>query len=163
MEKNTKTAYFAGGCFWGLEHLFTHKEGVVDVTTGFMGGRIPNPTYEQVYRDDTGHAETIRVEYDPGRINYEQLARLFFEVHDPTQRDGQGPDIGTRYRSEIFYTSDEERRTAEQLIEILRGKGYDVVTRLTPAGTFYTAEQRHQHHYDLNGEQPYCHIYTKRF
>ncbi len=163
MNDKIQTAYFAGGCFWGMEYMFSKQDGVLNVTTGFMGGRVDNPTYEEVYKDTTGHAETVRVEYDSTQISYERLARLFFEIHDPTQTDGQGPDLGTRYRSEIFYTSDEQLRTAEQLIALLREKGYDVVTRLTPASTFYSAEKYHQHYYERTGGEPYCHVYTKRF
>ena len=156
-------AYFAGGCFWGMEHAFSKRKGVIEVITGFMGGEVENPTYKEVYQDNTGHAETIRVEYDPAKTDYETLARLFFEMHDPTQVDGQGPDLGTRYRSEIFYTSEEQKAIAEKLIKILEDKGYMITTELTPASTFYPAEDYHQHYYDRMGGTPYCHVYTKRF
>ena len=156
-------AYFAGGFFWGMEHAFSKREGVIEVTTGFMGGEVENPTYKEVYQDNTGHAETIRVEYDSAKTNYESLAKLFFEMHDPTQTDGQGPDLGTRYRSEIFYTDQEQKNIAEKLIEILEDKGYKVATQLTPASTFYPAEEYHQHYYERTGGTPYCHVYTKRF
>ena len=156
-------AYFAGGCFWGMEHAFSKREGVIEVTTGFMGGEVENPTYKEVYQDNTGHAETIRVEFDPAKTDYETLARLFFEMHDPTQVDGQGPDLGTRYRSEIFYTSEEQKAIAEKLIKILEDKGYMIATELTPASTFYPAEDYHQHYYERTGGTPYCHVYTKRF
>ena len=120
-------------------------------------------TYEEVRSHTTGHAEAVRVRFDPSRIGYEELARLFFEIHDPTQADGQGPDIGDQYRSEIFYTTPAQRDIALRLIDTLRSRGYDVVTRVTPATTFWPAEGYHQDYYDRKGTQPYCHSYTKRF
>ena len=163
MANTIATAYFAGGCFWGMEYGFSKLRGVRGVTTGFMGGSVKNPTYQEVYTDTTGHAETIRVEYDPSEITYEELTKFFFELHDPTQVDGQGPDLGTRYRSEIFYTNEEQRATAEGVMDILRGKGLRLATQLTPATDFYTAEDYHQHYYARTGGEPYCHIRTKRF
>lgn len=158
-----ETAYFAGGCFWGMEYMMSHKDGVINVTTGYMGGTVDNPTYEQVYQDDTGHAETIRVRYDRTKISYEEIVKFFFEIHDPTQVDGQGPDIGNRYRSVIFYTSLAQKEIAEKLIEELRKKGYDIVTEITKANRFYPAEEYHQNYYEKKGTTPYCHTYTKRF
>ena len=165
MEVNDtiKQAYYAGGCFWGMEYMMKRQKGVVEVTTGFMGGELENPTYEQVYQDNTGHIETICVNYDPRIISYESLTKLFFEMHDPTQVDGQGPDLGTRYRSAIFYNDMEERVCAEKLIGILQQKGYVVATELRQASTFYAAEEYHQHYYQKRGTTPYCHAYTKRF
>lgn len=159
----TETAYFAGGCFWGVEHLMQHQEGVISVESGYMGGKTDDPTYEQVCSGKTGHAEVVKIVFDPSKISYNELAKMFFEIHDPTQKGGQGPDIGDQYRSEIFYTSEEQKALAESLIETLRQKGYDVVTRLTPASTFWEAEQYHQDYYERKGTQPYCHRYTKRF
>lgn len=158
-----ETAYFAGGCFWGVEYMLSKQEGVADVVSGFMGGDVVAPSYEEVYRDDTGHAETVRVLFEKSRVTYETLVKLFFEIHDPTQRDGQGPDIGTRYRSEIFYTSEAQRATAEKVIALLRDKGCDVVTRVTPATQFWPAEDYHQDYYDRKGTTPYCHVRVKRF
>lgn len=158
-----QTAYFAGGCFWGVEYMLAQQNGVVDVESGFMGGRIEHPTYEEVCRDDTGHAETVRVRFDPAVVSYERLAQLFFEIHDPTQQDGQGPDVGDRYRSEIFYTTPEQKAAAERLIGELRRKGYDVKTRLAPASVFWPAEEYHQDYYLRKNSLPYCHRYTKRF
>ncbi len=163
MSGSCETAYFAGGCFWGMEYMLSKQEGVTDVVSGFMGGHVDTPTYEEVYRDDTGHAETVRVLFDADKVSYETLVRLFFEIHDPTQRDGQGPDIGTRYRSEIFYLTEEQRMTAEKVITLLRDKGYDVVTRVTPATRFWPAEEYHQDYYDRKGTTPYCHVRVKRF
>lgn len=157
------TAIFAGGCFWGVEHLMQKQSGVLVVESGYSGGRIKNPTYEQVCSGTTGHLEVVRVIYDPSKVNYETLAKLFFEIHDPTQRDGQGPDKGPQYVSAIFYTSVAQKVTAEKLIAQLRAKGYDVATKLLAASQFYPAEKYHQDYYVRKGSEPYCHAYTKRF
>lgn len=162
-QEKTDTAIFAGGCFWGVEHMLAQVPGVLDVESGYIGGKTENPTYQEVCSHRTGHAEAVRVTFDPAKVSYEKLAWMFFEIHDPTQADGQGPDIGDQYRSEIFYTSASQRETAEKLIAELRSKGYDVVTRVTPASTFYPAEEYHQDYYRRKGTQPYCHRYTKRF
>jgi len=156
-------AYFAGGCFWGVEHLLQQHEGVLSVTSGYMGGHKDNPTYREVCSGTTGHAETVEVEYDPALIDYESLAKLFFEMHDPTQVDRQGPDFGDQYRSAIFYVDDSQKQTAEKLIAVLQSKGYKVATELAPVGTFWKAEAYHQDYYETTGKQPYCHAYTKRF
>lgn len=162
-QHDPETAYFAGGCFWGVEHLMQKQEGVISVESGYMGGHVENPDYEQVCRHDTGHAEVVKVTYDPDKISYLTLAKLFFEIHDPTQKGGQGPDMGDQYRSEIFYTSLQQKATAERLIKILIQKGYDVVTRVSPASEFWKAEEYHQDYYERKGTQPYCHKYTRRF
>ncbi len=163
-EKNaTEKAYFAGGCFWGVEHFFRKEEGVLSTRVGYMGGRTSNPTCREVCTGTTGHAETMEVTFDPSRTTFEKLARLFFEIHDPTQKGRQGPDIGDQYRSAIFYTGEEQKKTAERLIEILREKGFAVTTELTEAGTFWPAEDYHQDYYAKTGKRPYCHGYTKRF
>ena len=159
----TDTALFAGGCFWGVEYMLSKLPGVRSVESGYTGGTTRNPTYEQVCSHRTGHAEAVRVVFDPRQLTYEELARQFFEIHDPTQLNRQGPDVGDQYRSEIFYISPEQRRIAEELIAELRGKGYAVVTRVTPASTFWPAEEYHQRYYERKGTQPYCHVYTKRF
>ncbi len=160
---DTARAHFAGGCFWGVEHLFAGKKGVVSAVSGYMGGSREEPTYEQVVSGRTGHLETVLVEYDPQKVTYEELARFFFEIHDPTQENRQGPDVGEQYTSAVFYGSDEEKETAERLIDILRGKGYDVVTDVLPAGTFWKAEGNHQDYYERKGQQPYCHVYKPKF
>lgn len=159
----TDTAIFAGGCFWGVEHLLAQVPGVLDVESGYTGGATENPTYEQVCSHRTGHAEAVRVVFDPAKVSYEKLARLFFEIHDPTQQGGQGPDIGDQYRSEIFYNSPGQEAVARRLIGELKAKGYNVTTEVTPAGTFWPAEGYHQDYYLRKGTQPYCHRYTKRF
>jgi len=158
-----KTAYFAGGCFWGVEHLLQQQPGVVSVVSGYMGGRTENPTYQEVCNKTTGHLEVVEVSYRPDQTDFETLTKLFFEIHDPTQRDGQGPDKGEQYASAIFYHNDEEKEIAEKLINILKVKGYDVVTRLLPMSTFWKAEDYHQDYYQKNGKQPYCHRYEKKF
>ena len=162
-EAPLEKAYFAGGCFWGVEHLLKQSEGVISTRVGYMGGRTKNPTYKQVCYEDTGHAEVVEVVFDPKKTSYETLARLFFEIHDPTQINRQGPDIGDQYRSAVFYTNNEQKETAEKLIAILRDKGYNPVTEVVPADTFWVAEDYHQNYYDNTGKQPYCHIYQKRF
>lgn len=156
-------AFFAGGCFWGVEHLLKKIPGVMQVVSGFMGGDVVNPTYEEVCRENTNHAETVEVIYDPFLTNFEIVTKAFFEIHDPTQRNRQGPDIGSQYRSAIFYLTEEQKDMAEKLIDQLRKKGFDVQTELKPAQPFYPAEGYHQDYYDKNGKEPYCHRYISRF
>ncbi|MFH1864282.1 MAG: bifunctional methionine sulfoxide reductase B/A protein [Candidatus Eisenbacteria bacterium] len=156
-------AYFAGGCFWGVEHLLQGVDGVSGVRSGYMGGEAENPTYREVCTGTTGHAETVEVVFDPAVVSYEDLTRLFLEIHDPTQVAGQGPGRGSQYRSTIFYVDDEQKRVAEKLIDILVKKGYDVVTEVSPAGTFWEAEDYHQDYYEKSGGGPYCHARQKRF
>ena len=160
---NGQRAIFAGGCFWGVEYYFKNAPGVISTTVGYTAGNTKNPTYEQVCTDKTGHAEAIEVVYDPAKTNYENLAKLFFEIHDFTQLNRQGPDIGTQYRSGIYYLNEEQQKTAEKLVTILKQKGYDVKTEIKPADTFRPAESYHQHYYEKNGKIPYCHIREKIF
>jgi len=162
-QSETATAIFAGGCFWGVEYYMEKIPGVLDVESGYIGGVTENPTYEDVCGKKTGHAEAVRVTYDPAKADYETLAKLFFELHDPTQINRQGPDIGNQYRSEVFYTTPDQKIIAEKLISQLKMKGYDVATKITPASTFWKAEEYHQDYYDRKGTLPYCHGYTKRF
>jgi peptide methionine sulfoxide reductase msrA/msrB len=157
------TAIFAGGCFWGVEYYMQKSPGVITVTSGYTGGHVRNPSYKEVCTGTTGHAEAVKIIYDPRKTSYETLLKLFMEIHDPTQVGGQGPDLGDQYRSEIFYMNDEQKKTAEKDIEILRSKGYKVATAVTPASEFYDAEGYHQDYYFKNGKLPYCHGYTKRF
>ncbi len=156
-------AYFAGGCFWGVEYLFEQKEGVVSAVSGYGGGDLENPSYQDVTVGNTVHMEIVEVTYDLNKVSYEDLARFFFEIHDPTQEDGQGPDIGEQYMSAVFFSSEEEKLTAQRLIDTLKNKGYPVVTKLLPAGTFWKAEEYHQNYYEKNKKTPYCHRYEKRF
>lgn len=162
-KEQPETAIFAGGCFWGVEYLLAQMPGVLRAESGYTGGSTENPTYEQVCSHTTGHAEAVRVTFDPAKVSYEKLAKFFLEIHDPTQIDGQGPDLGDQYRSEIFYTTPAQQATAEKLLAELRHKGYDVVTEVTPAGRFWPAEDYHQQYYKRKGTLPYCHAYTKRF
>ncbi len=156
-------AYFAGGCFWGVEHFFQKQKGVISVVSGYMGGEQENPSYQDVCYRNTGHLEVVEVAYDPAMVTYEELARFFFEIHDPTQANGQGPDIGDQYLSAVFVSNDEEKETIVKLIGILKEKGYAVATKLLPSADFWKAEPYHQDYYARNGKQPYCHSYTKRF
>jgi methionine-S-sulfoxide reductase len=128
-----------------------------------MGGTLKNPTYYQVVRGDTGHLESVEVTYDPSLISYETLTKAFFEIHDPTQRDGQGPDVGEQYHSAIFVSDESQRRITSSLIKQLRAYGYDVATKVLPAASFYPAETYHQNYYVKNKKVPYCHGYVKRF
>ncbi len=162
-EDTTGRAIFASGCFWGTEYYLQKAEGVISTTVGYTGGHVKNPTYKQVCSDTTGHAEAVEVRYDPSVISYEEVTKLFFETHDPTQVDRQGPDIGTQYRSEIFYLNEDQRQTAEKLKNILIEKGLDIATQITSAGEFYPAEEYHQDYYQHKGSLPYCHRYIKRF
>jgi peptide methionine sulfoxide reductase msrA/msrB len=158
-----KKAYFAGGCFWGVEYYLEQIDGVKEVTSGFMGGHLKNPGYYDVVQKNTGHIETVEVVYDPSKVSYEALAKIFFEIHDPTQTDGQGPDIGSQYLSAIFVNNQEERETIERLIKVLEGKGFKVATQVMPKAPFYSAEAYHQDYYERKGSTPYCHRRVKRF
>ncbi len=158
-----KKAYFAGGCFWGVEYYLEKVEGVKEVTSGFMGGHLKNPRYYDVVQKNTGHIETVEVLYDPAKVSYETLAKTFFEIHDPTQTDGQGPDIGSQYLSAVFVSDKEERKTIEKLIKVLENKGLKVATNIIEIGPFYSAEGYHQDYYEKKGTMPYCHRRIKRF
>ena len=164
-EMKVEKAWFAAGCFWGVQYFLERARGVVATTAGYMGGKTKNPGYEEVCSRATGHAETVEVVYDPLQTSFEALAKLFFEIHDPTQVNRQGPDVGDQYRGEIFYADDAQKAVAEKLIQLLGAKGMKIATKLEPAGafTFWKAEDYHQFYYDKNGGQPYCHFYTKRF
>lgn len=155
--------YFAGGCFWGVEHFLEQLPGVIDVDSGYMGGAVDAPTYEQVSSGATGHAETVRVAFDPQKIGYEAVARRFFEIHDPTEVDRQGPDIGAQYRSAVFVTGPEQRAIVESLIDRLKANGYAVATTVHDAGRFWPAEEYHQNYYVRTRKEPYCHTPVPRF
>lgn len=156
-------AIFACGCFWGAQYQFERVKGVLRSTVGYIGGEKENPSYQEVKAHTTGHAEATQVEFDPELVSYTDLCKVFFEIHDPAQTDGQGPDIGPQYRSEIFYLNETQKQEAEAVIDILRQKGHEVNTRLTPATTFWEAEDYHQHYYEKTGGEPYCHIRIKKF
>lgn len=154
-------ATVAGGCFWCLEPIFRPLRGVEGVVPGYIGGRWPDPTYERVCSGTTGHAEAVQISFDPAVISYRQLLEVFFGFHDPTTRDRQGADVGTQYRSAVFYHSDEQRATAEALIAELNAAGAygaPIVTEVTEATTFYEAEEYHHDYYARNRTNPYCQV-----
>lgn len=156
---STQTAILAGGCFWCLEAVFDDLKGVQSVESGYSGGHVPNPTYKQVCSDTTGHAEVVRVTFDPTIITYRDLLRVFFAIHDPTTLNRQGNDIGTSYRSAIFYLDEEQKRTAEEVIrELTDAKLWPnpIVTEVTKFDAFYMAEDYHQEYFANNPFQPYC-------
>jgi peptide-methionine (S)-S-oxide reductase len=156
---STQTAILAGGCFWCLEAVFDELKGVESVESGYSGGHVPNPTYKQVCSDTTGHAEAVRVTFDPTIITYRDLLKVFFAIHDPTTLNRQGNDIGTSYRSAIFYLDDEQKRVAEEVIAELTAAQIwpnPIVTEVTPFDAFYLAEDYHQEYFAKNPFQPYC-------
>ncbi len=159
MEK----AYFAGGCFWGVEYYFEQKVGVISASSGYMGGSVDDPSYQDVCTGKTGHLEVVEVAYDAIDVSYEELAMFFFEIHDPTQANGQGPDIGSQYLSAVFYQNGTEEKIAHKLISTLEAKGYDIATKVIPTKTFWQAEDYHQDYYDKKKQLPYCHAYKKKF
>lgn len=162
-NQHLETAIFAGGCFWGMQYYFEKAKGVTNTVVGYIGGHVANPTYEQVCTHTTGHYEAIQVTYDPSITSYEAMAKLFFDIHDPTQTDGQGPDIGEQYMSVVFYADDTQKKIAQNLIDQLTKKGMKIATQLKQATTFYPAEGYHQHHYDHEGTTPYCHHFVDKF
>lgn len=163
INEELDTAYFAGGCFWGVEFYMEKAPGVISAESGYMGGYKKDPTYREVSSHKTGHAEVVRIVFNPDKISFEAIARLFFEIHDPTQVNRQGPDVGDQYRSEVFYNSMEQKVITQKLINILDKDGFKVATRLSAAREFWAAEKYHQDYYDNKGGIPYCHAYVKRF
>jgi len=161
--QTTDTAIFAGGCFWGVEYFFQKEIGVLSTEVGYIGGKTSNPTYKDVCNHNTGHVEATKIIFDPTKTSFEKLAKLFFEIHDPTQLNRQGPDIGDQYRSEVFFFNQQQKEIIENLILILKAKGLNIVTKVTPASTFWKAEDYHQQYYEHKGSKPYCHGYVKRF
>lgn len=153
----TETATLAGGCFWCLEAVFQRMKGVVNVTSGYMGGQTVNPTYEAVCTGTTGHAEVVQIVFDPAIVSYHDLLEVFFAIHDPTTLNRQGHDVGTQYRSAIFYHSPEQQRVAEEAMASVQPR-FDapIVTELVPARTFYPAEEYHRNYYVRHPSQPYC-------
>ena len=160
MKAKTEKATFGAGCFWGVEAKFRSIKGVVDTKVGYMGGKKENPTYEDVCRDDTGHAEVCQVEFDPKKVSYEDLLKTFWNLHDPTQLNRQGPDVGAQYRSAVFYNSDAQKKSAEKLkleLEKFRQLKGKIMTEIVPAGKFYMAEEYHQKYLEKRGMAT-CHI-----
>ncbi|PID94588.1 MAG: peptide-methionine (S)-S-oxide reductase [Bacteroidales bacterium] len=162
-DENIEVVYFASGCFWGTEYYFMKAKGVTHTTVGFMGGHVDNPSYEEVCEKNTGHLEVVEVKFDKRETSYEELLKLFFETHNFTQTNGQGPDIGPQYLSAIFCNLDYQRNLAKQYIDILTEKGYAVATTIRDTSKFWKAENYHQQYYHYKGEKPYCHKYTKIF
>ena len=149
-------ALFGGGCFWYTEAVFLQLKGVNHVVSGYAGGHTPNPTYEAICNGDTNHAEVILIEFDEQQINYQQLLTVFFAIHDPTTLNRQGNDIGTQYRSVIYYFNEQQKLESEQFIEQLKADGLNIVTELSPAPTFNPAEEYHQNFFARNPAQGYC-------
>jgi len=162
-SENFEKAYFAAGCFWGVEYFFNKSWGVKSAISGYIGGHVESPTYEQVCSKQTGHIEAVEVIFDSKETNFEILCKLFFEIHNPEQVGGQGPDIGPQYVSAIFYTNENQKIIAKKLIKILEEKDLKIATQLIAAPKFWNAELYHQGYYDKNGKAPYCHSRVKRF
>lgn len=155
-----EVATFGAGCFWGVEHIFRHQvPGVIDAVSGFSGGKTANPSYKQVCYDDTGHAEVVQVTFDPSKTSYDKIVDAFFRLHDPTQVNRQGPDIGDQYRSVIFYHSEAQKEIAERVKgERQKKHSKPIATTIEAFKSFYKAEDYHQRYYDKTGKEPYCHI-----
>ena len=157
----TEGATLGGGCFWCLEAVYQELRGVEKVESGYSGGDVPNPTYREVCSEATGHAEVVQVTFDPGQVSYKDILEIYFTIHDPTTLNRQGADVGTQYRSVIFYHDDDQRRTAERMIAELEAEGIwpnPIVTEVSPFDEFYVAEDYHQNYFRNNGFQPYCQV-----
>ena len=160
-ESNFQKATFAGGCFWCTEAVFQRVEGVENVTSGFIGGTIKNPAYREVVTGRTGHAEAIEILFDPEKVSYEELLYIFFTTHDPTTLNRQGNDVGTQYRSAVFYHNEEQKNQAREVIDVLENEQIysdSIVTEVTEAGPFYKAESEHDDYYNQHRSQPYCQV-----
>ncbi len=163
-SERLERAVFAGGCFWGMQYMFREIEGVIHTTAGYAGpDNDAPPTYEDVSLGNGDYVEAVEVLFDGSVVSYEELARFFFEIHDPTTVDRQGPDVGKQYRSAVFYVKDSQRETAMALVDILRKRGYDVVTEIKPLESFHPAEDHHQDYYLRNGAGTICHTRVNRF
>ncbi len=160
-DTERETATLGGGCFWCLEAVYDGLRGVEDVVSGYAGGRTPHPSYEAVCSGRTGHAEVVQVTFDPGEVSFREILEVFFTIHDPTTLNRQGADVGTQYRSVIFYHSPEQQRVAEEVIRALEARRVwedPIVTEIAPLDTFYPAEAYHQEYYARNRSQPYCQV-----
>ena len=162
-NQNIKKAYYAAGCFWGVEYFFENYKGVLSAISGYMGGVIPNPSYEIVCSGFSGHLEVVEVTFDETIVSFEELTKLFFEIHNFTQTNGQGPDIGSQYLSGIFCVDEKQKEISEKLIKQLNEKGFKVATTLYEFSPFYEAEEYHQDYYERHKKVPYCHRYNKIF
>ncbi|MGH2678579.1 MAG: peptide-methionine (S)-S-oxide reductase MsrA [Actinomycetota bacterium] len=159
----TEKATFGAGCFWGVEYVYRRVPGVIDVQVGYSGGITPNPTYEEVCSHTTGHAEVAQVTFDPDQVSFDQLLEIFWAMHDPTQIDRQGPDIGDQYRSVVFAHSAEQQQAVEASKERAQPRfGQPIATKVQPLEAFYPAEGYHQAYYEKNGHTPYCHVVPTR-
>ncbi|MGL5681851.1 MAG: peptide-methionine (S)-S-oxide reductase MsrA [Marinifilaceae bacterium] len=162
-SKSIEYAYLGGGCFWGVEYYMRKLNGVINVTSGYMSANYDTKsTYQQVCSGN-GDVEVVEVAFNPDVVSYEQIVKMFMEIHDPTQVNGQGPDIGLQYVSMIYYTSPQQQETAQKVITELQNLGYEVATKVVPTLKFWPAEEYHQDYYARKGTQPYCHGYVKRF
>ncbi len=167
-NEQSEIAYFAAGCFWGVEYYFNKQEGVLSAISGYMGGNFENPTYKDICYKKTNHLEVVKVTFDKNKINFKELCKLFFEIHNFTQLNGQGPDIGDQYLSAIFANNKKQEEIAQKLIEKLTKKGYEVATKIFKAknsgpAKFWRGEEYHQNYYQKNGQEPYCHFRKKIF
>lgn len=160
---DTEEAILAGGCFWGVDYYMRQIDGVLNVEAGYTGGMLNAPTYHDVCHGNTGHYEAVRVIYDKAKTNYHTVLKRFFEIHDPTQRDGQGPDVGHQYQSAVFYYDQKQREIAEGVIQALTRNGYLIATKILPVQTFWPAEEAHQNYYTKHHQLPYCHQPVERF
>jgi peptide methionine sulfoxide reductase msrA/msrB len=160
---DTEEAIVAGGCFWGVEYYFAKLEGVLKTEVGYIGGSVSHPNYQSICEGNTGHLEAIRVIYDPKKLSYAALIQYFLEIHDPTQSNGQGPDLGEQYHSAIFYYDATQEAIANQYCDILRNKSYKIATTIRPVSIFWPAEKYHQQYYAAKKALPYCHHYVQRF
>ena len=151
------TAYFAAGCFWSVQYFFSEAQGVLDTSAGYMGGDLINPAYADVCTGKTGHAETVKITFNKAVISYKSLLKIFFSIHDPSQKNRQGPDIGSQYRSAVFYTSNDQKKEAEEFKKNLEDEGYSIVTEISPAGRFWKAEDYHQHYFKNKRIKPAFH------
>lgn len=161
MGKEYKTATFGAGCFWGVEARFREQTGVIDAEVGYTGGHKLDPTYREVCTDTTGHAEAVKITYDPDKVSFEDLVELFFDLHNPTTLNRQGPDVGSQYRSAIFFHDDEQKAIAEKYISDLNASGRfadPIVTEIVPSATFYRAEEYHQRYFDKMGKRGPCYF-----
>jgi peptide methionine sulfoxide reductase msrA/msrB len=161
--KDTEEAIVAAGCFWGVEYYFKKLPGVIKTEVGYTGGHKKNPSYEDVCAGKSGHIEAVRVLYDSAKLSFRDVAKYFFEIHNPTQANGQGPDLGEQYLSVIFYYNQAQKNIAQALIAELEQKGYHIATQCLPVSTFWRAENYHQDYYHKIAKNPYCHRYVKRF
>jgi len=160
-SSRTEVATLGGGCFWCLEAVYQELRGVEKVESGYSGGDVPNPTYRQVCSETTGHAEVVQVTFDPDEVSYKDILEVYFTIHDPTTLNRQGADVGTQYRSVIFYHDEDQKRTAEEVISDLEAEGIwnnHIVTEVAPFDEFYVAEDYHQNYFRNNGYQPYCQV-----